>query len=331
MNPESNPALLASVVIVSWNARRYLEECLTSLRAVRDIPLEILVVDNASSDGSPEMVQEKFPEVQLFQTGANLGFAKGNNFAIPRCRGKYICLINSDVNVRPGSLQAVLEFMDANPDVGMAGPPWLTAELKVRRSCMRFPTVWNNFCRATAIDCIFKSVGGLLMTDFSHEETADVEALNGWFWVVRREALAQVGLLDERFFMYGEDLDWSYRFAQAGWRRVFVAGPGSIHYGGSSSAVAPVRFYIEMQKANFQYFEKHHSTLACYAIYGTTALHELVRITGYSLAYLLWPAKRRTASLMIERGFATLRWLIGFRYRQRSFSSPAPVAELRES
>ncbi len=322
---------LASVVIVSWNAKCYLEECLTSLRGVTDIPLEIIVVDNASSDGSPEMVQEKFPEVLLIQSGDNLGFAKGNNLGIPRCRGKYICLINSDVNVRPGSLNEVLTYMDANPEVGMAGPPWLTRDLSVRRSCMRFPTVWNNFCRATGIDCLFKSVGGLLMTDFSHDYTADVEALNGWFWVVRREALAQVGLLDERFFMYGEDLDWCYRFAKAGWRRVFVGGPGSIHYGGSSSAVAPVRFYIEMQKANFQYFEKHHSTLACYAIYGTTALHELVRIAGYALVYLFKPGKRKVAREIMQRSVAVLRWLVGFRYRQRAFAAAAAVSELRQS
>jgi GT2 family glycosyltransferase len=152
-----------------------------------------------------------------------------------------------------------------------------------------------------------------------------VEALNGWFWVVRREALEQAGLLDERFFMYGEDLDWCYRFYKAGWRRVFYAGTGAIHYGGASSSAAPVRFYIEKQRATCQYFEKHHGPWARRSMSGIIALHELLRLAGYGVLYLLQPARRHDSRRITSRSLAVLRWLFAFEppHLARPISEPS--------
>jgi GT2 family glycosyltransferase len=330
--PTSTP--LASVIIVTWNAKRYADECLRSLRQNTDIPVEIIVVDNASTDGTAELVQERFPEVCLIQTGENLGFAKGNNVGIARSRGRYLCLVNSDVNVPPGCLRKLIAYMEANPTVGMLGPQMLGPNGEVRRSSMRFPTVGNMLCRALALDAIFKGsrwAGGVLMSDFTHDRTADVEVLNGWFWVVRREALEQVGPLDDRFFMYGEDLDWCYRFHRAGWRLVFYAGAGAVHHGGASSAAAPIRFYIEMQRANFQYWEKHHGWLSRCANYFITVIHELARIGGYAVVCLLKPGARGDAVYKIRRSLALLRWLFGLKMAHLNLPSSPGIAEPRQS
>jgi GT2 family glycosyltransferase len=332
MNADFDSPPFASIIIVSWNAKRYLEECLTSLRAVTEIPIEIIVVDNASSDGSPQMVEEKFPEVCLIQSPVNGGFSKGNNIGIARSRGKYLCLVNSDVNVPPGCVNELIAFMEANPDIGMAGPRWLAPGGQTQRSSMRFPTVGNTLGRALGADVMLKGTpwaGGHLMADFAHDHTRDVEVLNGWFWVVRRTALEQVGLLDEGFFMYGEDIDWSYRFYKAGWRRVFYAGVGATHYGGASSAAAPIRFYIEMQRAYFQYFEKHHGRLSRRVVQGIAALHELVRMAGYGAVYLVKPSGRENTRFVLSRSVAVLRWLFNFDRSGSGFAGSNQTSETR--
>ena len=215
-----------SVVIVTWNARAYTEECLGSLFSGNlEQRVEVIVVDNASTDGTPEMIRSAFPKVNLIETGANLGFAKGNNIGIRHASGNYICLINSDVNVPPDCLSKLRQYMEQNPRVGLVGPKMLGPDGTARRSGMRFPSVWNSFLRAFALDSMFKGsklFGGLLMSDFKFDRTRDIEVLNGWFWMTRKEALDEVGPLDERFFMYGEDIDWCKRFQLAGWRVVFL-------------------------------------------------------------------------------------------------------------
>jgi GT2 family glycosyltransferase len=293
-----------SFVIVTWNAKEFVTECLQSIRANCTRPAEIIVVDNASQDGTPERVRENFPECRLVQTGANLGFAKGNNAGIDLASGKYLFLVNSDVKILPGCVEGLMALMESGPKIGLAGPQMLGTDGCVSRSTMRFPTLWNSFCRALALDSIFRHsriFAGFLMGDFDHRRTQDVEVLNGWFWVVRRQALEQVGKLDERFFMYGEDIDWSYRFHNAGWRNVFCATAAAVHYGGASSAIAPARFYVEKQRASVQYWEKHHGGLATFAYLSTAFLHESIRAVGYALSYLSRNSSRKTASAKIKR------------------------------
>ena len=224
-----------SLVIVVWNAKRYVQECLESLREhCQDVYDEVIVVDNASTDGSPELIAETFPEFRLIRNSENLGFAKANNIGIAQCSGDYVCLVNSDVKFTGDCLSPMLQYLSENPGVGMVGPKMLGRNGKVWRSTMRFPTVWNQFCRALGLDVAFKHsqlFGGYLMSDFDHETTTPVEVLNGWFVLVRRSALDRVGLLDPQFFMYGEDVDWCYRFHEAGEKIIFFAESEAIHYG----------------------------------------------------------------------------------------------------
>ena len=306
-----------SVIVVSWNAKSYVQECIASVtRSALSVPFEVIVIDNASNDGTPDMVRRLFPRVCLITNEENLGFAKANNQGLQTATGKYLCLVNSDVNVPPECLQAMYDFMVRNTKVGVLGPRMLTSEGHLGRSWMRFPTVWNCLCSALALPSVFRRsriFGGVLMGDFDGGRTSEVNVLNGWFLMVRREALNAVGPLDESFFMYGEDIDWSYRFRNAGWPRVYFAGAQARHYGGASSANAPTRFYLQMNKANLQCFKKHHSRIGVLGYWLTTFIYHLLRIGGYSLMYLFKRGTQPEASFKIRRSVACIAWLFGSR------------------
>lgn len=314
---ESAPHPDVSVIVVTWNAQHLVAQCLRSIgQTSGGLSLETIVVDNASSDGTPAMVGSQFPQVRLLENETNLGFAKANNIGIAASRGKYLCLINSDVTVPPECIPLLVEFMEAHPDVGMAGPQMLGRDGRPRRSTMRFPTLWNTFCRALSLDSLF---GGLrwfrsyMDTDAGHDRTRDVEILNGWFWIVRREALPQVGLLDEGFFMYGEDIDWSWRFHGAGWRMVLYPLAKAVHYGGGSSAKDPARFRVAMYQANLQLWAKHHGSLSCLGYRAVLCLHEVIRVVGYRAACLLRLFPPDAAAQKVRRSWATLTWLAAAR------------------
>jgi GT2 family glycosyltransferase len=272
-----------SVVIVGWNARHYLELCLESLaEAPSRRTMEILVVDNASTDGSAEMIEARFPHVKLIRSTENLGFAKGNNVAIRQCQGRYITLVNPDVIVLPGCLDALAEFLDQNPKVGNVGPRVLNPDGTLQSSCRRFPTLWNNFCTATSLASKFKGsrfFAGEHMFFFPHDRTLAVDILVGCFSMIRREALEAVGLLDEGLFMYGDDVDWCRRCWNAGWEVVFFPGARAIHDRGKITAPYPVRFAVAQQRSVIHYWTKHHSFFGLLGIRSIMLLHHLLRYT----------------------------------------------------
>lgn len=314
MNDASVPPVL-SIIIVTWNGKRYALECLESLHAYpMEVPIEIIVVDNASTDGTPETIRNRFPDVHLVKNQANLGFAKANNIGVALSRGNYVCLINSDVVVFPGCLDRMLALMQTNHDIGILGPKMVCSDGSIGLSVMQLPTVWNTFCAAVALHSIFsnsKLFAGFSVRSDAIRTVKDVQVVTGWFWMVSRTAVKQVGGLDERFFMFGEDIDWCHRFRKAGWRVVFCGEAEALHYGGASSADAPARFYVEMRRANLQYFHKHHGTLGAVGYTLAIGIHELARIAGYSLSYCYDRHRRLEASLKVRRSLSCLRWLVG--------------------
>ena len=304
-----------SIVIVTWNCKPFLQECLNSLDTYRrDSETEIIVVDNASRDGTPEFVRECCPEVILIQSNENLGFPKGNNVGLRKSSGKYVCLVNPDVRVLDGCIQRMTAHMEQDLRIGLLGPRMLCADGLPGRSYMGAPTLWSLLCRALALDSFFPKIklfGGFLMFYFDRRIIAEVEILNGWFWMTRREALEDVGLLDETLFMYADDLDWSKRFRDAGWKVVYFPEAEAIHYGGGTTARAPVRFAIEMQRANFQYWRKNYGKLSRAAYLSIMALHQVVRLVGYSV---LWVCRERTRDeieFKLKRSLACLQWVVG--------------------
>jgi GT2 family glycosyltransferase len=323
-----------SVVIVVWNAKKYVLDCLESLsRHCAGLDLEVIIVDNASTDGTPELVERRFPDFKLIRNSENLGFAKANNIGIQASSGEYICLVNSDVKFTGDCISPMMRYLIANPDVSMLGPKMLAANGEVRRSTMRFPTVWNQFCRSLGLDLAVKGshiFGGLLMADFDHQSTRPVEVLAGWFLMVRRSAVQRVGLLDPQFFIYGEDVDWCYRFRQAGEQVLFFADGEAIHYGGASSSHAPLRFYLEQYFANFQYWRKHHGWFGQLSFLATMALHHFVRLVAAAFAYVFISTQRAEWRDKIGRSLACLRW-ISHPQRRQSDVGPEPDSPVRNA
>lgn len=285
----SSPEL--SVIIVSWNAKKYLQECLHSLSSNITRTHEIIVVDNASTDGSPEMVIHDFPRVKLVQTGRNLGFAKANNIGILQSQGNYIALINSDVNVFPGCLDHLANFLDTNPVAGMVGPRIMNGDRSQQPSCRLFPNLWNTFCGMLNLYKIFPSsrlFSSEQMSYFSYDRITEVEILSGCFILARRTAVSEFGLLDEDFWMYGEDVDWSRRCKIAGWKLFFTPDGEAIHYGGGSSANNPVRFEIAQQQARLQLWRKHYGAFSLFIFIILLFCHRLIRVISTWVYMLIW-------------------------------------------
>ena len=285
--PTASQTVDISVVIVAWNAQHYLKLCLESLAAAPPRrSMEVLVVDNASADGTVEMVEMQFPWVKLIKSPENLGFSKGNNVAIRQAQGRYIALVNPDVIVLPGCLDALADFLDQHPEVGNVGPRVFNPDMTQQSTCRRFPTLWNNFCSATALATTFaksRIFAGEHMWFFPHDRTLAVEVIVGCFSFIRREAFDSVGLLDEDLFMYGDDVDWCRRARNGGWEVVFYPGARAIHDRGKTTAPYPVRFALAQQRSVLYYWSKHHGSWKRVGIRSILFLHHLLR---YSTAIM---------------------------------------------
>lgn len=303
-----------SFIIVSWNAKDYLLDCLASIQeTVTGSSYEIIVVDNDSSDGSAEAVEQDYPDVRLIQTGANLGFAKGNNIGIRESVGRSLCLINSDVVMLPGCMEHLLEYMSRNPEVGMVAPRILNGDGTLQPSCRRFPSLYGSLCAAFSMGNIFpgnRMFCDTMMTWWNHDEERLVDALTGCFWLVRREAFEEVGFLDEEFFMYAEDIDWCRRFNEKGWNVAFYPEAETIHHGGASSKNAPIHFYLAMQQARLKYWKKHHGSFSYLWLICIILFHHSIRIAGRSVLYVVSRGKREDRAFKLRRSFAFMRWLL---------------------
>jgi len=312
-----NPQPTVSVVIVSWNTCQLTLDCVRSLESSRNsLSTEIIVVDNASSDGTVEQLRRQFPHVNVIENRENLGFARGNNVGLKICTGKYVALINSDVVVPQGCLEKMLSFMEENARIGMLGPKMILRDGSIGKSVYASPTVWNWFCNGLGLSSLFKHsklFANFELADFDYNKTQDVDMLTGWFWLVRSTALQEVGVLDDQFFMYGEDIDWPSRFRKAGWRVTYCSEAEAIHYCGASSDRAPTRFYVEMNRANLQYFRKHHGPLGVLGFWLAMWIQQLVRVLGYCFVYLFRQKQRAAAAYKVKRSAICLLWLSGLK------------------
>ena len=274
------------------------------------------MVDNASSDGSVEMIEAKFPWVKLIKSSENLGFAKGNNVAIRQCGGRHIALVNPDVIVFPGCLDALADFLDENPKVGDVGPKVFNPDMTMQSTCRRFPTLWNNFCSASRLESLFKGnrfFAGEHMFYFSHDRTLPVDVIVGCFSMIRRETFDEVGLLDEDLFMYGDDVDWCRRARNAGWQVVFYPGGQAIHDRGKTTAAYPVRFAIAQQRSVLHYWSKHHGFWGVLGIRCTMLFHHMVRYGFAVTAGLLHPKQGAEGDVRKQVSGACLRELLSGR------------------
>ena len=260
--PEAADELPLSIVVLNYNTRDALSACLRSIEGSEGVPcLEVFVVDNASSDGSADMVAEHFPGMSLIRSATNGGYACGNNLALTHARGRYVLLLNPDTEFGPTVLAQMLEYMDANPDVASAGPKVLMPDGRLDLACRRgFPTPSVAFYRLFGLSRLFPRsprFGRYNFTYLDPDEEADVDSVVGAFMLVRREVIDQVGLLDERFFMYGEDLDWAYRMKERGWRIRYNPRVQVLHQKGASSRKTSQRTTVAFYRSMHLFHDKH--------------------------------------------------------------------------
>lgn len=242
-----------SIVIVSYNVRTFVEQCLDSVqKASRGIDVEVFVVDNASADDTVEVIGRRYPWVRLIANTSNLGFAGANNIAIRQSVGEYVLLLNPDTVVGEDTLRHSLAFMDAHPEAGGAGVKMHNEDGTVAPESRRaLPTPW--------VSCL-KMLGFTKRYYMSHlpwDEPAQIEVISGAFCLLRKKALDEIGLLDEDFFMYGEDIDLSYRLLKGGWQNWYLPYP-IIHYKGKSTQKSDYRYVHIFYQAMLIFFRKHY-------------------------------------------------------------------------
>lgn len=255
-----------SVIIVSYNVKYYVEQCLLSLfRATEGIECEVFVVDNHSRDESVEFLQERFPSVNFVASNHNLGFARANNFAIRQSTGRYVLLLNPDTIVAEDSISSVIGFMDSHPKAGCAGVRMLKTDgsdaMESRRG---MPTPMTAFYKMSGLCSRFpksRRFAHYYMSYLPWDEASKIEIVSGAFCMLRREAIDKVGLLDEDFFMYGEDIDLSYRILKGGFENWYVP-TRILHYKGESTQKSSFRYVHVFYDAMFIFFRKHYGHLS---------------------------------------------------------------------
>lgn len=255
-----------TVVIVSYNVKHYLDQCLDSVqRAVKDLDVEIIVVDNHSRDGSIEFLSMRHPGVRFIASRHNLGFAKANNLAIRQSESEYVLLLNPDTVVGEDSIKQVLEFMDAHPKAGACGVKMLQANGEPANESRRgLPSPMVAFYKMAGLTARFprsRRFGHYYMGWLSWDEPAKIEVLSGAFFLARRKALNEVGLLDEDFFMYGEDIDLSYRILKGGYENWYIP-TAILHYKGESTKKSSFRYVHVFYDAMLIFLRKHYGHLS---------------------------------------------------------------------
>lgn len=259
-----------TISIVHTDNRARLEKCLRSIEAgTRAITYEIIVVDNASTDGGAEMVRREFPQVQLLCIPTRRGFSAGHNLALARGRGRYLLILNDDTELVADCFERLVHFMDAHPEAGACGPKLLNPDGSLQRTANRFPTLTYGIFEALALNRFFPNnpiQRANIYAEWDRSTTRAVDAVSGACLLVRREVMEQVGLLDENFFLYSEEVDWCYRLARAGWQVYYVAEAQLVHYGGQSTAHCDPTWLRRIYWNSFFYYYRKHYGLGAYRL-----------------------------------------------------------------
>ena len=261
-----------SIAIVSWNVKELLADCLASVYASLEgnaTEYQVLVVDNASSDGSVDMVHERFPQARLMANADNKGFAAANNQAMVKSRGRYVVLLNPDTVLRDNALGTMRRFMDDTPSVGMAGPRLVYGNGSFQHSAFGFPSLAQVFFDFFPVH--YRLLESRLNGRYPRSLYASgrpfaIDHPLGACMVVRREVIEQVGRLDEQFFMYCEEVDWAMRMRRAGWGVYCVPAAEVVHYAGQSTRQFRDEMFVALWRSRFRLFAKHYGTLYNWAV-----------------------------------------------------------------
>ncbi len=289
------PMIDLSIVIVSYNTRDLLAACLDSIqRGLADTPLraEVIVVDSASSDGTPALLAERYAWVRSLPQTTNVGYTRGNNIGLAAATGRYLFLLNPDTEIVADALPALCAYLDANPQIGIVGPHTLNTDGSTQSSKRRFPTPLTGLFESTWLQPLAPKA---LMRRFYAEDVpdrgvAEVDWVQGSALLARREVYEKIGGLDEGYVMFSEELDWCRRAKEAGFRVAYYGLAQIVHHGGRSTEQVGARKHIWFQQSKIRYFRKHHGAV-------TAALIRLVLVANY-----MW-----------QLGLESAKWLVGSR------------------
>jgi len=249
-----------SIIIVNWNTRNLLVQCLNSIyQTVETVEMEVWVVDNGSTDGSDAAAVERFPETKFVQNKVNVGFAKANNQALNTAAGRYYLLLNPDTQVSKGAVEKLISFMDAHPEAGGAGAQLINSDGSKQNSIANFPSLATELLNKSLLRWLFpRQFPG---KERNYSESVEVDSVIGACMMVRREVLAQVGLLDEDYFLFLEETDWCYRMKRAGWKVYHVPQAEVYHFQGKSAEMERKKAKVEYYRSRYHFFKKNKGSL----------------------------------------------------------------------
>lgn len=290
-----------SIVIVSWNTRDLLAACLASIQRHPPVcAFEVWVVDNASADESAAMIREQFVDAHVIENQQNVGFARANNQAIRASTGEFVLLLNSDTEVQPSALSNLVSFMQQHPDAGICGAQLINLDNTLQKSVQSFPTLISELVVASGL--------GSHPIPTAYTSPRRVDAVVGAALLARRAAIDRVGLLDEAYFMYTEEVDWCYRFVQAGWNVFVVPDARITHVNGGSSKPIAIDRVLWLSKGRIRFLSQHRpawQVLAC--TLGLRTLGVLKAVTWFCIG-LARPASRNRAFLKSAANWRLARW-----------------------
>lgn len=308
-----------SIIIVNWNVKDLLYKCLKSIfETSDDLNFEIIIVDNSSSDGSVEMIKEKFPSAILIENKKNLGFGAANNQGIRISKGEYILILNPDTVIFPNSPQKMIAFLDQNPDAGAVGPKILNPDGSIQFECARnFPTPLTDFFGLSTLYRRFpksRIFGRYLMSYWDHNDQRRVDLLSGACMMIRKKVFDEVGLFDEKFFMFAEEPDLFLRIKKQRWTVYFLPSAQIVHFWGKSTEQLFYNMVVETRRSMELYFKKSYGTRAVIShrlmVFFTAFFFQ---ICSFIMYLLLREEKRLKAKRIFLANNYMFRWTMGLK------------------
>jgi GT2 family glycosyltransferase len=300
-----------SVILVNWNGCALLERALSALfTTTHKVAMQVIVVDNASSDGSVAMVRQQFPQTTLLVNSKNVGFARANNQALELVEGRYILLLNTDAFVHEGTVDGMVAFMDAHPDAGSVGCRLYYEDGTLQRSCFAFPTLVTELWSALFLDRLFsrsRYFGKYQMTYWDMNDTRAVDSLMGACLMVRSDVVRRIGLFDEQFFMYSEEIDLCYRIQKEGLKNYYLPQFSAIHLWGGSSRRIRRESFLRLYQSRVKFFRKHYGEEVVKRYKTVLHFSAFMRI---SLGMILFFLQRRDDMREIVRDYGSLLCLV---------------------
>jgi GT2 family glycosyltransferase len=304
-----------SIIIVSWNVRAYLAKCLDSLaESLRAAPLnaEIIVVDSASSDGTPDLLRQRYPQVRLLAQSENVGYTRGNNIGLAAAQGEYLLLLNPDTEVQGSALAGMVTYLREHPQVGVLGAHTLNTDGSHQSSRRRFPTLMTALFESTWLQPYApkRLLDRFYARDVPDAAIAEVDWVQGSVLLLRRAVYAQIGGLDEGYIMFSEEVDFCKRAKQAGWQVVYHGGVYVVHHGGKSTEQVSAAKHIYFQQSKVRYFRKFHGVVAAFVLRAfliVSYLHQLLLEGLKGLLGLERPLRRERMRLYWQVIRALLR------------------------